>query len=246
MQLTAGQIVTDALTEIGVLGAGQTPAAADMQLGIRKLNYRYDEWRSEDAYAYNVDFQLFTLPTNTQPVTIGPDGADFDVDVRPVKVEAATLVFGGTNPPVEIPLNMRNDQWWANQSVKTLTSSLSTDLYYSPNWPNGSLYFWPISTQVHQVRLEIWVLLPEIASQSTMINLPPAYANATMLTLAEDLLSPFGKNPPPALGIKAQRARMAVQGNNIQSPLTATTDSGMPNKARPSPDFNWLTGSPSK
>lgn len=245
MQTTAAQLISFALKEIGVLGAGQAASAADAADCLVKLNARYDEWASEEAYAYNVSFSLYTLTPNVNSQTIGP-GAYFNVPIRPMRIESATIrVPDNVDIPIRVYNGQAGDQWWANQQVKQVTSSVPIAVYYSPDWPVGNLYYWPIPTTAYQTLLETWVLLQNIPSLATNINLPPAYWNATMLTLAEDLCGMFGKQVPQMLPVKARRAREALQSNNVKSPTTSTADSGMRNSARPSADFNYITGMPS-
>lgn len=245
MNTTAGQLIASALQEIGVLGASDVASAADSAYGLTKLNARYDEWASEQAFAYNVNFTLYTLVPNVNYQTIGPGGY-FNVPIRPMRIESATIrVPDNVDIPVRVYNGAAGDQWWANQQVKQVTSSVPIALYYSPDWPIGNLYYWPVPTTAYGTLLETWVLLQSVASLATQINLPPGYWNAIMLTLAEDLCGPFGKQPPAYLAPKAKRAREALQSNNLKSPVTSTADSGMRNTARPSADFNWISGMPS-
>lgn len=241
MDTTALQLITFALKEIGVVGASQPASSSDAADGLVKLNARYDEWASEQAYAYNVGFDAYTLHANRPYQTIGPGGF-FDVPIRPMRIESATIRLTDSSPQVDIPIRIVNDQWWANQPVKQVTSSVPIALYYSPDWPVGKLYYWPEPTVAYGTLLETWTVLQQITSEATHINLPPAYWNAIMLTLAEDLCGMFGKQVPALLPRKAGRARAALQSNNIKSPLTSTCDSGMSSSTARTADFNWTTG----
>ena len=44
-------------------------------------------------------------------------------------------------------LDLLLDAWNVNnERVPTLTGTIPTDLYYEPDWPNGSCFLWPVPT----------------------------------------------------------------------------------------------------
>jgi hypothetical protein len=243
LNVKAIDLITDAMQELNLTSAVEVPSAEDAAYCLKKLNSIIDEWSARQVYAFNVGFALYTLMPNHQPHTIGPTG-DFVVTQRPVRVEACALVLPGVTA-VDVPMNIRDDDWWAAQRVKSIATSVPTDLYYSPDEPNGSLYFWPIPTAGYQIRLETWVLLPVFADlNTTSYDLAPGYKRALTLTLAESIAPAFGPSAMQiAAGIERQAiaARKAIQSNNMASPRMATRDSGMPNKVRRG-GFNYYTG----
>lgn len=231
-------IVTAALLEINAIAAGESPDAADAAWALQKLQRLIDRYNARRPMIYNVNFSVFTLQTNHQPHTIGQSG-DFDCSQRPVQLVGASLIFTGG---VERPIVLRDDQWWGDKSLKTLTSTLPTDVYYSPDWPLGNLYFWPIPTQANQVRLEAWSVLAQMPLLTTSFSMPPAYWDAIVYPLAISLCPSFDRQPNALLLELERKAVMAVQINNGGSPRISTTDSGMPNKAGSKNTFNYQTG----
>lgn len=243
MAITGRTLVTDALTEINVAVPGQPLSAADANWLLGKLNSELDYWSARKVYAYNVGFQRYTLIPNHSPHTIGPTG-DFVVTQRPVRIAAWDLIVStGGSTEVDLPRKpVRDDDWWASVQLKSLATNVPTDLYYSPDFPNGSLYFWPISNIAQDVRLELWGLLTQLVDLNATIALPPAYKKALTLTLAELACPRYNKEVHPILAREAAGARRAVQGNNNQSPRIATADFGMPTRSGRKNDFNWVTG----
>jgi hypothetical protein len=242
MSVKAIDIITEAMQELNLTSAVEVPSAEDAAYCLKKLNSILDEWSARRAYAFNVGFSLYTLMPNHQPHTIGPTG-DFVVTQRPVKIEAAALVLNnGTN--VDLPMTLRDDDWWAAQQVKQISTSVPTDLYYSPDMPNGSLYLWPIPTTAYGIRLETWVQLPVFADlNTTSYNLAPGYQRALTLTLAENIAPAFGPSAmqiAAGMSAQAQSARKAIQGNNISSPRIASADfgTGLGKKS----GFNYYSG----
>jgi hypothetical protein len=252
MSDTLNDIINDALQYIGVYGA-TLPAPADTEylanqnLGMRTMNRELDSWAALDRYAYNVTFSRFTLVPNLAPHTIGPSGATFTVSQRPVKIVGASLILNNVTPEVDSPIiNIRDDQWWLNQRVKGIKTSIPTDLYYSPDFPLGQLNFWPIPTFAYDVRLEMWGLLTQFTSLSTSFVFPPGYRKALVLTLAEQLCSPFGRQLSPKLIADANASRVILQSNNAQSPRISSADVGTQgSRTGMKADFNYYTGLPS-
>lgn len=247
MGYTAGQIITSALLEINAIAAGDIASADDSAIGLQKFNDLLDEWAARKVYAWTTEFGLFTLQAGLSPHLIGPTGTATFVQTQvPVKIVSAAFILNESSGIVDAPIiRIRDHAWWAAQQVKNLTTNVVTDLYYSPDQPNGSLFFWPVPSAGGQVRLEQLVVLAQLAALATTVILPPGYRQAFTLSLAERLCPAFEKEPSPSLMRSALLARKAIQGNNDQSPRIATADYGMPQTGGSRGrryDFNWLTG----
>lgn len=236
---TVLDLIQDALEEIGVYAPSETPTAADASKALRVLNRMMDAWGSRKLFAYNVNFSDFTLTPGRQPHTIGPSpGSDINTLYRPARIENAALILNNVTPAVDIPLRIRDDDWWANQRVKDLTTNVPTDLYYSPDIPDGSLYLWPVPSFAYGLRLETWVSVAQFVNLTDTLSLPPGYHDAIMLSLAERLARPFGKALDAGLIADANRARVTIQKNNDKSPRISVT----PYSAKPKGSFNYYSG----
>lgn len=250
---TVLEIITDAMIEVGLLSPGEPPDGDTAQWAFRKYNYLLNYWAAKRNFVYSTSFQVFNLVAGLSPHTIGPGTAatpaTFPMSQRPVKIESWALILNSGQSAVDLPHKpLRDNAWWAMQRVKAIQTNIPTDLYYSPDQPNGSLFFWPVPNAVMPVRLELWALVSEALSINDPIDgaggvgsLPPAYRTAIMLTLAETLQPGARKDADSTLAGMALAARAAVFGNNTASPRIATRDSGMPGSRRGG-GFNWLTG----
>jgi hypothetical protein len=256
-------IVNDAFIETGAWAPGEEANRnqEEAQWGFRKFNYLTDIWQAKQFYVFSYAFNAYTMKANLNPQTIGPSGtATFSTNgqPRPVRIESATLLLQSSAGPssanpglVDLKINMRDRQWWADQSVKQIQTNVPTDLYYDPTSPDGSLYFWPVTNCTRQVRLQTWQTVSQFVSIQDPIGgpggpgtLPPAYRAALMQTLAEMLQAGLNKAPSASLASAALQARAAVFGNNVKSPRISTQDCGMP-QAKASgqkQDFNWAYG----
>ena len=215
---------------------------SELQDGLIYLNQQIDYWAARDCYAWTTTFTQYSLTPGHQPTLIGPglSTPDFDAPMRPLAIESASVVLISSTPSTDIPINIRDNAWWAAQSVKSIQSTIPTDLYYQPNVPNGELWFWPVPNFPNGVRLETTVQLQQFQSLDDTFIAPPAYLAGVTLTLAEELVDIWGTEMPPNLARRAVKARDALQINNNLPPRIGTADSGT--RCRPAADFNWQTG----
>ncbi len=239
-------LVTQAYRQRGVIkrpGAGLSPS--EKTEALLYLNNLIDEWQALARYSWNASFTVYTITPNHSPILIGPGLASPDFATpngipRPTKIVGADLILNISSPATDLPLRIRDDAWWLSQRVKALTSTVPTDLYYSPDTPSGSIFLWPIPTVAYGLRIEAMVTLGAVASLTSTVALPVAYAKALRLTFAEEIPTDI---PMPAwLPSAAKQSRAAVQSNNISSPRIASADIGT--GAGRGRGFNYQSGGP--
>lgn len=235
-------IITASYQEAAITDAGEALSARDAQWGLEKLQRLIDQFNTNQQLIFNVNFTQFNLQANHAPHTIGP-GGDFNVPQRPVKIVSASFILnGGTSSPVDLPVRIRDDDWWAANPLKQLVSSIVTDLYYSPDVPLGNLNFYPISNVAAPVRLETWSSISQAIDLVTKIVMPQGYWDAIVLSLAVRLCPAFNKEAPATL-VGMMRDSIATILRNNDGPPRIDTNSGMPGGGTPGrPDFNFLTG----
>ena len=239
----ASDVVYSALLEIGVQSAGESIEPQDAAWGLEKLQRLIDQWNAREELIFSHSFLQFNLQANHSPHTIGP-GGDFNLQIRPVKiVSGAFILNSGSATPVDSPfLNMRDADWWARNPLKTLTSSVVTDLYYDPGSPLGNCNFYPICNVANPVRLEVWNSLAQAVSLQTSIGLVQGYWDALVCDLAVRLAPSFGRAVSQDLREQWNRAMRIIEANNNKPPKIQT-DSGMSSsRSGGRPDFNFLTG----
>jgi hypothetical protein len=229
------------------------PSSSQFQEALGVLNQIVDEWTARKPFAWATTFTQYTLTPYHQPHLIGPGlvAPDFAAAVRPVRIESAELVLTGFGPPpvsapnvntnVDLPLNLRDSAWWANKSVKGISSTVPTDLYYESDWDSGALWLWPVPAAAFGLRLETWVTLSQFQSINVKFSAPPAYFNALAYTLARALVDAYEVAMPGQLPILLRDAMKAIQGNNVKSPRIASADWGTDGNSRRG-DFNYMTG----
>lgn len=255
LEYSAADLISDALIEVGMKSPGEPTEPDTGQWAFRKLNYLTDQWAARAAYVWAMQFQVFTMVPNLSPHTIGPvPGATFPIKgPRPVKILSSARIFNNASTVgsqlVDAPMNIQDAEWWAANQTKNITTNVPTDLYYQPDSPNGSLFFWPVPAQANQVRLQYWQQLNQYSTITDPLagpggngTLPPAYRSALMYSLAESLAPGGQVASNPELSRQALMSRQAVFGNNAKSPRMQTQDYGMPGSGGGKSDWNYLTG----
>jgi hypothetical protein len=232
--MTAADLVTAALQELGVLNAVDPPSGEDGALGLARLNAILDSWNAERLGVYTQVLASFTLTPSLSPHTIGPSGTWVTAQ-RPVSIESARLVVSGSYSPIAI----RDAAWYRRLTVPGQTSAIPTDVYYEEDWPNGKLFFYPIPTAASVVSLESRVVLAALTASDTF-TMPPGYQEALTLTLAEHLAAPMRMSLSGDTRRHAEKARARIFSTNAKIPTLCTRDFGMPSGGGST--FDYLTG----
>lgn len=245
--MTIQDIVTDALLEPGILADGETPNAGQSSTVLKKLRRLLNNWNADRRAVYATAFVTNTLTAGLSPHTIGPTGATWTVTQRPVSVDGANLILAGSGGAADtyLPITIRDAAWWNAQTVPGLESSVPTDLYYQPDWPNGKLYFWPVPDTADDVQLMLRVLLDDTVDLTDTFTLPPGYQDAITLTLSASICRMFGVplDVSADLAQQAKLARARIFSNNEQPTRIQTADAGMQASNGTRPTYNYLIGS---
>jgi hypothetical protein len=221
----------------GVVAEGESVPAAQAQHALRTLNRLLDTWRLDSMLVYAIDRQVLSLTANVGTYTIGTGGT-WNVE-RPVRIESAAWLDTTQSPALEIPLRVLTDEEYQGISLKGLTSSLVTWLYYDQAYPLGNVIAWPVPTVGRQIVLYLWHPLASIASTATTLSVPVGYENALLYNLAVHLAAAYRvalQSPTPELAVSTLAA---VQAQNSSSPLMAFP-SALVGRGRGG--FNYLTG----
>lgn len=242
--MTWTDLIQDALMEIGVQDPIEPVDPNQLTLGLRRLNGILGLWNARGETSYAASFPSYTTTGSLNPHTIGPDSATWTATQRPVAILAANQLQGSGTNQVRLPITVRDQVWWFSQQlVPNVESSVVTDLYYDPTYPNGSVYLWPVPSGAVSIALQVRLLLSAVAEADlgSDIELPFGYERAITLTLAEDLATPLSVPMPQDLPRKASDARAVIFGVNSGPVRIRTRQSGVPGGAPSDASFNWIS-----
>lgn len=224
--MTAAQLISEALQELGIGNGGEALSNEDKETGLQKLARLVDRWNAKRAAIFADTLLRNALTPSLQPHTIGPTGT-WTVSQRPVSIDGDGTLFLASG--VTLPITQRTMAWYQGLPAPTLTTGEPTDFVYNPEWPNGSIYFWPVPTSALQVQLRVRGILSAFAL-STTFSMPPGYRDALTLTLAEECAPLFGMQAKPSTVLSATKARAEIFSNNTVMPPLVTAVPGMPGR----------------
>lgn len=220
-------MVTLGLQTIGAVSVGETPSAADLQLGFTLLNEFVDSWNIKPLTLLLYDRHEFDLVADQggpdNPYTIGP-GGDFDTGTaaRPDEIAHANLLLNTTSPyPTEIPLAILTDDMYAANPIKTITNAQPQTLYYQRSVPLGQIQLWNIpNTAANQLVLYYGLLTTAFADVNTLYVCPPGYHKAFRYCLSEAMLLPFSAPDDITVRVTSAAREAVAELEQANFPMT--------------------------
>lgn len=197
MATTLRSLATVALTDIGVLGAGQTMSGAQGEQALTRANRMLKAWSVQPLTIPVVKRHVFDTTvgkgTPDNPYTVGP-GGDLDIKRPNLLRGAAQLQNSGTTNEVEIPRAVLTFDAYQLIQVKRITNTLVTSFFYRPDFEDGlgRLFVWPIASDTaYKIVLYTDDQLDEFDGLDVALDLPPAAEEAIQYNLAVRLFPSY-------------------------------------------------------
>ena len=211
--VTALDLITDALTELGALGDGESPSSSASTVGFRYLNRMLDNWATQRLSMTGVQTITKVLTNGTQTYTIGAGGAINQV--RPVWIQSASLIWTASTPNVSTPIDLLTAEQW-NAIAVTDIDGPPMYLYNDQAFPLSTLSLFPSpNASTFTLSLSVPVAIANFADLSTSYAFPPGVNEALLYNLAVRLSAPFGKQVTPYLAEQAQRSFSDLKRTNL-------------------------------
>lgn len=231
MASTARTIITAALREIRVLGAGDVPTDDDAEDALYQLKNMMDSWWLERLAVYEIrqDSGL-TWAAAQSSRTVGT-GGNFNI-TRPFRITGVVFTVNGVDYPVR---KMIERAEYDAIPLKTAQSSFPEFCFYDPQYPLGVLYAFPVPSASVTVAINSWQQIQNFSTLDTQIALPPGYERAIQKNLAIEIAPSYGPSaqPSPELKVQAMQAKANLKTINAPS-MVATLDAGIVQPWRPS------------
>lgn len=224
--MTARELIIDALTEIGILGAEEILDAADQATALRYLQQMIRRFQADRLLLYTVLRTLYVLTVNQQTRTIGlaGTGANF-IGPRPLWVSHVGVIPVGADYEIEV-LPYHDRDAWLGEPIKTLTDQYPSRYLYEPSGVDtGTFTFWPVPQTGATVAVSSPVPLQTPVDENTVLTFPDGgYEEAWRLNLAKRLQRPFMVPPDPELRDDARLALGALRRVNDGAPPYSRSD----------------------
>ncbi len=221
---SAADIIRRSLKLLGVLGAGESPAAEDQADGLIDLNAMLDTWANERRFIFGNRRATYTLTPNLSPHTVG-EGGTFPytfpfgmggggaIDApRPLQKPSGVGVIR-VGQTVELPLRLLTDDEYQLVPDKTLTDEVPRWLWIEQTFPLANFWFWPVPTSAATVVFYTWSRIAQfnIADQ---VSLPAGYEDALVHGLALKIAPGYGVQPAAQLQQNAADILASIQRTN--------------------------------
>ena len=203
---TANDQINSALRLIGQLAEGEAPSTETANDALAALNQMIDSWNTERLSIYSTQDQVFSWPAGAINQTLGPTG-NF-IGNRPIELDDSTYFIDPTNG-VSYGIKIINQQQYDGIAVKTVTSTYPQVIWLNMDFPNISMYIYPVPTRVLTWHFVSVTELSQPAALTTSLVFPPGYLRAFKHNLACEIAAEFGVEPPPSVA----RIAMASKRN---------------------------------
>jgi hypothetical protein len=197
--LTAEQIVTQAMYELGALNQGDTPSGEEMEDAILRLNGMLKTWGGEGNLFREVTGTL-TLPGGTASGTLPADVRD---------VSSVRHVVSATNSRQLAEWNRGEFYRLPNRSA----SGNPTAYYLSTTTAGRAITVWPVPSADITLEVDYSRLAQTVTDPSETIDVPEEWQEALIMGLASRLAPLFGttESAPAKLARLDQRAQSLYQ-----------------------------------
>lgn len=213
--MNARQLLTDALVEIGAIGAADTPGDPLLLICLRSLNRVLSSWQARRLYVYTVTEVVATVGGTF--ATIGP-GQQFDCATPQSLQRGCYIVRGGQS----YPLPVWDREGYNSVSMKALANDYPDGVYYDRA---GQVFFTQSMTPA-EVHLQVLIRLPNFATLDEVHVLPDGYEHAIYMTMCERLPPSFQLAVSADTAREAASARRALRIANTDVPSLTSPSTG--------------------
>lgn len=206
--MIAQDLINKAFYLAGIYTFNQSIPGAEMNNALDTLNSLLDSWKADNLFNYSTELFTGNMVAGQESYTIGVSG-DW-VTQRPVAIDDVFIRLNN----VDYPLEQIDQRLYDTISLKSLQTNLPNYYFYNPDYPNGTIYFYPTPSQTIQIFLRFGKYVSHFDALETEVNFPPGYQHAMLYTLGSELSTLYG-NPREDLERKSIDLIANIKKNNI-------------------------------
>lgn len=214
---TFKDVALDAYQKIGYYAPGETMSDADAELALRVANVMLDSWSNESLTCFAILTQSVALQPTIGAYTIGPGGVVNGT--RPLRLimgpgAAYTMDTNGNRYGIEV---VPEDKWNLVTSNTRVNANVPIYLWYDPEYPVGTLNFWPVPNINWTAYWTSYLQLTDFASLQGALSFPPGYQKAIQDCLAVEIWPYCFKGEIPPLVVElASKSKGNIKRTNIR------------------------------
>lgn len=236
--IAVSDLITEALALFGEYAPGEAIDAAVSQGLLNTLNAAIDGLGAERLSIYSTSVLTYATTAGKQSYTLGPAPADWAAAAAPAYVSKAGLITGG----VELPVGLVNGDEWADLSLKSMQSTISSALWVQYGPTSHVLNFWPVPSAVAGVNLYAAQQIPKFNAITDTVALPAGYQEFLTYDLALKSHSKLGAALPDWLPMAWRESKTRVKERNYRA-LEARMDPALARgSSRGVPSIRFYTG----
>ena len=217
-------LINHALSEIGVLAAGETASTEDQSFCLSRLNILLGTLSAKKIFLFFTTKESFTLTVGKAGHTFGSAG-DFN-SARPVSIEQA---FIRDSAGVDHEVRIRPLDEYDLISNKS-QSGRPSKLYYNPTHSLGTVYFDVLPDSAYTIYISSKKPLTAYSTITDDLGVPGEVEVALLYLLAQNIAPSFGKSLSPESAVNARAAISAVIGLNLANSMVEAKFTDMPGR----------------
>jgi|LGOV01.1.fsa_nt_gb hypothetical protein len=211
---TARDVIKQAMKKIGILAAGEEPAAAEAVDALETLNSLLSSWSGDSLITPATIQEGFALITSQNSYTIGSE-LNFDT-VKPLRIISA---FIRSSSGIDYPVTILPRNRYNALADKT-TEGRPTNLFYDPGvaqqaTQTGTVYLYLTPDSAYTLYLISEKAFTEFAGLTTAFTFPDTYKRAMIFNLAVELAPEYERNINPDIRAIAAESKQIIENMNV-------------------------------
>lgn len=211
MSETARQLTQDAMKAAQVLAAGETPKADDENDAFRAMKYMLRSWSQNNIRIPYSSNESITL--NGSASYSWGSGGDITT-TRPEMIRGAYIEDIG-------PIDIIGEDLLRRLKASTISGGYTKFMHYSPSFPTGTLYPWPLASDT--IVIDTLKELTEPTTLTADASFPKGYDEAIKYNLAVRICADWGRPVPPDVRDLAISSMNVIETRNFAAQMNEAT-----------------------